>query len=173
MNELTQFSTTETLRNGRQVEIRAQRPGDREGLEAAIGRTSPASLHRRFFGARREFSDKEASSFLDIDFVSHVALVVVAAEDVGPNIVGGGRYVVVKPGHAEVAFAVVDDYQGQGLGGALMRHLTKIARAAGLKEFIAEVLAENAPMLKVFEKCGLPMRIQRDHDVVHVVMRLA
>jgi GNAT superfamily N-acetyltransferase len=157
LNELTQFSATEILRDGRQVEIRAQRPGDRDGLQAAIGRTSPESLHRRFFGVRREFSDKEASSFLDIDFVNQVALVVVAAEHGGSNIIGGGRYIVVKPGQAEVAFAVVDDYQGQGLGGALMRHLTKIARAAGLKEFVAEVLAENAPMLKVFEKCCLPM----------------
>jgi RimJ/RimL family protein N-acetyltransferase len=172
LNELTQFSAAETLRDGRQVEIRAQRPGDRDGLQAAIRRISSQSLYRRFFGVRREFSDKEASSFLDIDFVNQVALVVVAAEDSGPNIVGGGRYVVVNPGQAEVAFAVVDEYQGQGLGGALMRHLTKIARAAGLKELIAEVLAENAPMLKVFEKCGLPMRMQREHDVVHVVMQL-
>jgi RimJ/RimL family protein N-acetyltransferase len=81
--------------------------------------------------------------------------------------------VVVKPGQAEVAFAIVDEYQGQGLGGALMRYLTKIAQAAELKEFIAEVLAENVPMLKVFEKCDLPMRKQREHDVVHVVMPLA
>ncbi len=172
MNDLTQFSVTETLRDGRRVEIRAQRPGDRDGLQTAIRRTSSESLYRRFFGVRREFSDKEASRFLEIDFISQVALVVVAAEDSGPNIIGGGRYVVVKPGQAEVAFAIVDEYQGQGLGSALMRHLTTIARAAGLKEVIAEVLAENAAMLKVFEKCGLPIRRQSEQDVVHVELHL-
>ena len=52
---------------------------------------------------------------------------------------------------------MADDYQGHGLGAALMRHLAAIARGAGLKEFIAEVLAENAPMLRVFERSGLPL----------------
>jgi hypothetical protein len=33
-----------------------------------------------------------------------------------PEIVGGARYVVTKSGEAEVAFAVVDQYQGQGIG---------------------------------------------------------
>jgi GNAT superfamily N-acetyltransferase len=172
LSDLAHFSTKETLRDGRQVEIRAQRPQDREGLKAAIDRASSASLYRRFFGVRREFSEKEASGFLDIDFVSQVALVVVANEGGAANIIGGGRYVVVKPEQAEVAFAVIDEYQGQGIGGALMRHLTAIARAAGLKELIAEVLAENAPMLKVFKKSGLPMHTQIEQGVVHVTLRL-
>jgi GNAT superfamily N-acetyltransferase len=34
-------------------------------------------------------------------------------------IVGGGRYVLVEPGKAKVAFAVIDEYQGQGIGAAL------------------------------------------------------
>jgi RimJ/RimL family protein N-acetyltransferase len=51
--------------------------------------------------------------------------------------------------------------------------LTAIARVAGLKALIAEVLAENAPMLKVFEKCGLPMSTQREHGIVHVTLHLS
>ena len=69
-------------------------------------------------------------------------------------VVGGGRFVVVRPGTAELAFAVIDVYQGQGIGAALMRHLTLLARAGGIKELIAEVLPENIPMLKVFHKSG-------------------
>ena len=75
------FSIIETLRNGRTVEIRAQRPHDREDLEAAIARMSDESLYRRFFGARRHFSQKEAEYFLNINFVDQVALVVVAEEN--------------------------------------------------------------------------------------------
>ncbi len=48
-------------------------------------------------------------------------------------IIGGGRYIVEQPGKAEIAFAVVDEYQGQGIGAALMRHLSGIAREAGLE----------------------------------------
>jgi ribosomal protein S18 acetylase RimI-like enzyme len=64
----------------------------------------------------------------------------------------------LQPGKAEVAFAVVDEYQGQGIGAALMRHLAAIAREAGLKELVADVLPDNIPMLKVFEKSGLRVR---------------
>jgi ribosomal protein S18 acetylase RimI-like enzyme len=61
-----------------------------------------------------------------------------------------------KPGKAEIAFAVVDQYQGQGIGAALMHHLAAIAQTAGLEELIAEVLPDNLAMLKVFEKSGFP-----------------
>ena len=99
------YSATETLRDGRTVEIRAQRSRDREGMLAAITRSSSGSLYRRFFAVRREFSEKETDYFLDIDFVNHVALVAVANDAGQPAIVGGGRYIVVQPGQAEVAFA--------------------------------------------------------------------
>src|SRR3974390_1775867 len=45
-----------------------------------------------------------------------------------------------SPGQAEVAFGVVDQYQDQRLGGALMRELAGVARHAGINELIAEVL---------------------------------
>jgi hypothetical protein len=91
MIDAANYSATETLRDGRTVEIRAQRPQDREGMHAAIARISSGSLYRRFFAVRREFSEKETDYFLDIDFVNHVALVVVANEAGQPTIVGGGR----------------------------------------------------------------------------------
>ena len=173
MNNLAQFSTVQTLRDGRRVEIRAHRPQDREGLREAMGRASAASLFRRFFSVTRRFSDEQESRFIDVDFVNHVALVVVAEEEDGRHIVGEARYVVVKPGQAEVAFGIIDAYQRQGLGPALVRHLTTIARAAGLKELIADVLQENEPMLKVFKRSGLPIRTQLGEDgVIHVTLDL-
>ena len=72
-----------------------------------------------------------------------------------------------------MAFAVIDEYQGQGLGAALMRDLATIARQSGLSELIAEVLASNAAMLKVFEKSGLEMTTEREGPVVHVTLTLA
>ena len=170
--DFANYSATETLRDGRTVEIRAQRSQDREGMLAAIARSSSGSLYRRFFAVRREFSEKETDYFLDIDFVNHVALVVVA-NDGGEPTIGGGRYVVVQPGQAEVAFAIIDAYQGLGIGSALMRHLATLGRVAGLREFTAEVLTENAPMLNVFERSGLAMSTERDGTVVHVTLRLA
>jgi RimJ/RimL family protein N-acetyltransferase len=88
-------------------------------------------------------------------------------------IVAGGRYIVVQPGRAEIAFTVVDQYHGQGIGAALMRHVAAIAGEAGLKELVAEVLPDNAPMLKVFEKSGLCLSTKREAQVIHVTLQLS
>jgi len=172
MSETAGYSAVELMRDGRRVEIRALRPDDRAELLAAIGRTSTQSLFRRFFAAKRGFTDQEIEFFLHVDFINHVALVAVMEEDGRPAIVGGGRYIVLQPGKAEVAFAVIDRYQGQGIGTALMGQLAEIARAAGLRELIAEMLPENIPMLKVFEKSGLRLSTKREAQVVHVVLEL-
>jgi RimJ/RimL family protein N-acetyltransferase len=173
MADAATYSAVESLRNGMRIDIRALRPDDREALVAAVGGASAQSLYRRFHGAKRELSEREIAFFMNIDFVGHVALVAVAEEGGQPTIVGGARYIVVEPGSAEVAFAVVDQYQGQGLGTALMRHLAGIARAAGLRELIAEVLPENAPMLKVFQSSGLRVSTRREAQVVHLSLALS
>jgi RimJ/RimL family protein N-acetyltransferase len=173
LSDPSKYSAIESLRDGRLVEIRALRPDDQSDLIAAVGRASAQSLYRRFFGARRDFTQQEIEFYLNVDFVKHVALVVVVRDDDRPAIVGGGRYVVFEPGKAEIAFAVIDAYQGQGIGASLMRHLAAIARDGGLKEFAAEVLPDNIPMLKVFEKCGLRLNTKRESQVVHVTLQLS
>jgi len=167
------YSATETLRNGRAIEIRALRPEDRAGLLAAVGRTSDQSLYRRFFAFKRGFTDQEVDFYLNVDFVGHVALVALLEDNGRPVIVGGCRYIVGPPGQAEVAFAVDDAHQGQGVGTALMRHLVAIARGAGLKELIADVLPENTAMLKIFRTSGLRINIERDPEATHLVLYLS
>jgi ribosomal protein S18 acetylase RimI-like enzyme len=168
------YSAVETLRHGRRLEIRALRPNDRGEFAAAASSLSAESLYRRFFAAKRHFSEEERSFFVDVDFINHVALVALLEDRGGgrPAIVGGARYVVTKPGEAEVAFAVVDQYQGLGIGATLMRHLCAIAREAGLRQLTAEVLPHNKAMLKLFEKSGLRVATRRESGTVHVTLGL-
>src|SRR5689334_20647036 len=98
------YSVAERLRDGRSVVIRALRPDDRDDMLAALGRTSAESLRRRFFVPKRGLSEAEVAFFMNIDFDNHVALVAEIEENGRPVIAGGGRYVVVKPGQAELAF---------------------------------------------------------------------
>lgn len=53
-----------------------------------------------------------------------------------------------------------------------MRHLAGIAREAGLHELIAEVLPENAAMMRVFEKSGLRFTEKREAQTMHFVLHL-
>jgi RimJ/RimL family protein N-acetyltransferase len=173
MHDPASFSVREPLRNGEEIEIRALRPADRSALLRAIARASDQSLYRRFFGVKREFSDAEVSAFVDVDFKDAVALVAVSHRTAGEIIMGGARYILVRPGTAEVALTVLDEFQRQGLGGIMLRHLVTLARAAGLSTLIAEVLPENTAMLRVFERSGLKAAQVRDGDLVHVTLQLA
>ena len=172
MPEAAEYSVREHLRDDRPIAIRALRPDDRAGMLAAIGRTSMQSLQRRFFAPKKGFSEQEMAFFLNIDFESHVAIVAEIDEDGRPVIAGGGRYIVVQPGQAEIAFIVVDAYQGQGIGTILMRHLAVLARDAGLKELVAEVLPENTAMLKLFKKFGFRTDSKKSPQVVHLTLQL-
>jgi GNAT superfamily N-acetyltransferase len=166
------YTATESLHDGSATEIRALRPDDREGMRKAVERMSEESVMLRFFAPRREFSDKEVSSFIDIDFERHVALVATLTVDGRPLIVGGSRYIVTEPGVGEIAFAIDDAWQHHGLGSLLLKHLVIIARDRGLKQFVADVLPENTAMLGMLRKSGLDVSTTYDYGVMRVTAPL-
>jgi RimJ/RimL family protein N-acetyltransferase len=166
------YSVHEKLRDGRPIRIRSLRADDEAGMLAAIDKTNAESLRRRFFVTKRGFSEAEKAFFMDVDFVDHVALVVEIDENGRPAIIGGGRYIVTEASKAEVAFVVVDTYQGQGIGTLLTRHLVALARAAGLEELAADVLPENAAMRSVLGKFGFKSGRSGDPQVIHMILPL-
>jgi RimJ/RimL family protein N-acetyltransferase len=167
------YSHTEFLDNGKSIEIRALTPDDRAALQTAVDRTSAQTLYRRFFSPRGALTEAEFEYFLDVDFIDHVALVAKAEEGGRPVIVGGARFIVIKPRRAELAIAVIDAYQGQGIGLALVKCLVQVAQEIGIRELIADVLAENVGMLKVFDRCGFPLTKEREGGVIHIAIDLA
>jgi RimJ/RimL family protein N-acetyltransferase len=181
MSAARNYAASGLLRDGRRIEIRAIRADDEAALTATVAGLSAGSLHRRFFSVKRNFSEQEKAFFLNVDFVTHVALVAELKDGHDSShdsshdrtIIGGARYIVAAPETAEVAFAVVDEWQGQGLGSLLTIHLLTLARETGLKTLVAEVLPENAAMLKVFQGSGLDLKTLREGGVVHVTMRIA
>ena len=50
--------------------------------------------------------------------------------------------------------AVIDAWQGRGLGGLLLRRLTARALANGIEAFTATLLTDNRSMLRAFERLG-------------------
>lgn len=140
---------------------------------AALEETSAQSLQRRFFVTKRHFSERERAFFMEPDFRNHVALVACTEEASRSMIIGGGRYVIFEPGRAEAAFVVIDAWQGRGVGGLLTCHLIAIAREAGLTELTAEVLPENAAMLRVFDKFGFKPATTREPGVIHMALKLS
>jgi RimJ/RimL family protein N-acetyltransferase len=167
------YSAIERLRDGRRMEVRALRPEDEPQMLAAVSRTSPQSLYRRFFGPKKGFSDAEKAFFLNVDFTGHVALVAIVEENGRAEIIGGARYVVAQPGVGEVAFTVIDQFQGKGVGSALLRHLVLLARRASLKQLVADVLPENSAMINVLKLGGLPATMTRAKGVIHMRLEVS
>jgi RimJ/RimL family protein N-acetyltransferase len=67
---------------------------------------------------------------------------------------------------------VEEDFQRRGIASELLRQLTDIARRSGVLRFEADVLPDNAPMLKVFRRSGLPMKKTRADGIVHLTLSL-
>jgi RimJ/RimL family protein N-acetyltransferase len=176
MSSAPSFSHPARLRDGTEVLIRAIRPDDRKRVIEAFNKLEPETIYTRFFSAKKSLSEADLARIDASDFVHAVALVATIGEGSDQIIIGGGGYTVLdRPGApktAELSFTIEEDYQGQGLSGLFMRLLTQIGRERGIQRFEAEVLASNVAMLKVFQRCGLPMTRQAEDGVVHVVMDL-
>ena len=52
----------------------------------------------------------------------------------------------------------------------LLTYLTYLAKRDGLLGFTAEVLMENRPMLRLFEKMGFDIRRQNEQGVYELTM---
>ncbi len=168
------FETSETLKNGLTVKIRAVRPTDKAGVVEAFSKLDPESIYTRFFRVKKSLSDQELKAATEVDFENAVALVVTIDSGGRDIIIGGGRYVVFDTGghRAEIAFVVEEDYHDLGIAGRVLKHLTCIAREKGVRLFEAEVLPQNKAMMAVFSHGGLPLKAAPMEGVMHVTLSL-
>lgn len=176
MIDAAHFETTEILKNGMTVKIRAIRTDDKKRVAEAFRNLEAESIYTRFFHAKKALTDADLKAATEVDFDQVVALVVTIDESEKEVIIGGGRYVTFADSSpsavAEVAFLVEEDYHRQGIAGRLLNHLAVIARERGIKRFIAEVLPANTAMLAVFARCGFPMTKHITDGVMEVSMSL-
>jgi GNAT superfamily N-acetyltransferase len=172
MIDARDHSVTETLRNGLEVCIRAARPDDGDLLIEAFHKLDPESIYLRFFGPKKEISPTELKRFREADFDTRVILLCTVPEAGREIVIASGTYVRAGEASAEVAFIVEEDYHRLGIARRLLTHLGKIATAAGIRTFIAEVLPHNTAMLGVFGRCGWPMTTHSADGVTHITLDL-
>ncbi|HVA69185.1 MAG TPA: GNAT family N-acetyltransferase [Candidatus Binataceae bacterium] len=162
------YARHEVSRDGGSIFIRAIRSDDKERLLEHFRHLSAESVYHRFFGIKRTLTDDDLVRFTELDFVNHVGLVATLRDDGVERFIGDGRYMRMDKTRAEVAFAVLDEYQGRGIGTLLLEAMLGIARAAGITEFQADVLGDNNRMLEVFARMGFRVRRAIESGVVHL-----
>ena len=166
------YAVAETTKGGLHVTIRALRDEDREKVAAAVRGLDPESIYLRLFSHRRELTDAALDRLMRFDPASEVVLLATVGAAAGERVIGSARYVAAKPGVAEVAFMVEEDFHGRGIASLLLRHLARVARVQGIETFEADVLAENKAMQAVFARSGWKVQSQRDGGTVHLTMSL-
>jgi acetate---CoA ligase (ADP-forming) len=154
------------LRDGSTVHVRPVRATDALAVRAFFEHLSPKSITLRFFSGFPDL-DRAVRWATEVDDQHRYGLVATGAD---------GRVVAhagweTEPDHperAEVAFAIADAMQHNGLGTILLSQLTQAANQAGVAVLSAEVLPQNHRMLHVFRDSGIPVTTRTLPGVVLV-----
>jgi acyl-CoA synthetase (NDP forming)/RimJ/RimL family protein N-acetyltransferase len=159
------------LSDGTAVHMRQIRPEDAPAIVDFHSRMSDRTRYLRYFSPYPRIPERDLERFVNVDHHDREAFVIVS----GPRIMAVGRY--ERLGHdspeAEVAFVVEDAHQGRGIGSVLLEHLADAARENGISRFVAEVLPQNAGMLRVFSDFGYQVQRQYADGVVHLSFPIA
>jgi nucleotide-binding universal stress UspA family protein/GNAT superfamily N-acetyltransferase len=142
-----------TLRDGSRLLVRPIAPEDRGDLRVAFERLSQRSRYRRFFSPMDHLTESQLDYLTDIDHHDHEALVALDVTS-GSGIVGVARFVRSNGVEAEPAIVVADDWQGRGVGTALLASLAERSREEGVERYKALVLAENDDVVRLLGQVG-------------------
>jgi acetyl coenzyme A synthetase (ADP forming)-like protein len=166
----SQWESDVVLADGSTAYLRPIRPEDAPALVALHSRLSDATIYNRFFGLHPELSRAEVERFTNVDYVDRMALVAL----IDDQLVAVARFDRLPTDDAaEVAFVVADAHQSRGLGTLMLEHLAATARERGITRFVADTLASNNAMLRVFREAGYEQERHFDHDVVRVAFPIA
>jgi GNAT superfamily N-acetyltransferase len=160
-----------SLREGESVVVRPVGPTDRTLLLAAFDRFGDGSRYQRYLIPKQRLTDDELRFFADVDHRDHEAIG--AIDPLTSQGVGIARYLrdPEHPEKAEAAVAVVDEWQGKGLGRVLMSRLATRARRQGIRTFTATLLTDDRAMRALFEELG-EVRVHPDGSAIEIEVGL-
>jgi len=162
------------LLDGSVVLIRTVQPEDARLLSDGFARLSAESRQLRFLTGKPSLTAAEVHYFTEVDHHDHEALG--ALNQVDGRGLGIARFIrhAEDAEAAEIAVAVVDDWQGRGLGTELLSQLTDRARQEGIRRFTALVAADNATVVGLLRNIGADVHAShRESGTVEYEIKLA
>lgn len=136
---------------------------------------SPRSRYLRFHTTREELTDSELDHLVNCDGRDRIAFVVVGVDETGECAeIGVARCYrqADDPQLAEVAFLVVDAWQGLGIGHRLLSTLAAYCVEVGVLRWSAMVVGENDEAFRMFERVGTVLSKRWSGGVAEVVVEL-
>lgn len=161
----------QTFANGAELLIRPAHAADADALRSLFHLLSPDDVYTRFFRRVRSLSYQDLQTLCNVNHETQVAFLAVTGPRENEVVVGSGCYFLnATTNLAEVAYMVAPDWQGQGLGTALQTRLQEYAMARGVKGFVAEILANNARMVRLAANAPGVATTERDGDTIQVTI---
>ncbi|KAL7533868.1 hypothetical protein ACHAXR_005495 [Thalassiosira sp. AJA248-18] len=172
----SQYEQQFVSKKGRVMLIRAIMPEDEPLIVDFHKRISSESVYTRFL-SDIPFEDRVKHNRLirvcHVDYDRDIALVVLDKSSSTGKIVAAARLTKEHGMNvAEFSILVADDYQGEGLGGKLLRELIGHAKADNLSAIEAVVLQTNRAMIHVAEKAGFECIYDKEEGVVKQFLNL-
>jgi acetyltransferase len=166
----SQLARTITVRDGRSLLVRLERPEDAQLEQEFVRKLSGESRYYRFHHGLAELSAPMLVRFTQIDYDREMAFVALTGEGATLEQVGNVRYVQeFDEETCEFALVVADAWNGVGLGTALMQIAIAHARSKGLVWMRGDVLFENKRMLRLCERLGFRPRPHEDDATLRTV----
>ncbi len=153
------------------IVVRPTRASDVRGLQDLFYKLPPQDVYTRFFTGLKHFSVSRAEYFCNVDYERQMAFVVTIGEREQEKIIASSFYLLDQSTRmADVAYMILHEWHGKGLGTILQQRMAEYASSRGVKGFKADILPENRAMLRLAEKCGSRVTKKLSRDVYEVEM---
>jgi len=135
--------------------IRPIRADDAALEQAFIKALSADARYNRMMCAMREPAGALVEQLVHVDYARTMAFVALVGDGTDEHIIGIARYAVDAAGSCEFAVAVLDQWQGRGVAGALSKYLFVYARRHGVRKLYATMFATNRDMIELAQGLGM------------------
>ena len=167
-SQAVEFALTSRLRDGRLISLRRLGADDADAVVALHRHLTDRDRYCRYVTLNPVHLDQLVSRLIEPGN-GQCAL---GAFD-GDRLIGVANYTVSDdPDSAEIAIVVAQKDHSLGVGAALLKYLARVARAHGIRQFEADVLADNDPMLVVLFDFGWPSARLNHGSVLHLNIEL-
>lgn len=141
--------------NGTRILFRRICRGDVERMMAFVQGLSYATRYFRYGHGDARFSREHMARVCEDDGQGSLHWLAVRDTPAGEEVLGSARIVFSEGSRTcELAIAVQDDWQSQGLGKRLVELLLAGARSAGQQEVRARILGTNRAMIHFMQSRG-------------------
>ncbi|WAC08689.1 MAG: GNAT family N-acetyltransferase [Thermodesulfobacteriota bacterium] len=143
---------------GFKVTFRPVKETDVRSIQEHFYQMDKEDISRRFFNQRRNFFQDDLQSMYHIDYIKNLTLVATTVQGDFEKVIGLGSY-MLEPARnmGEVAFSVLQEWQGKGIAFVILKKLAEAAGGNGISGLVAYTSPINTPMIKLFNK--LPYQI--------------